>query len=180
VKLEFFAWYWSWWWWWWWWWTNHRGQLSLLSLCGLLKWWSVDACVLHSWHEITELLQWLCHHDSTVNIGFSIIIITIFIIGGSCAVCLIVVWGVSNHRLMHGCYSCCTQTMTISSVWRLAFCVNWLLRRKVLMSLREKTLERGYLTSCILAMRQSVGLVVFVQYIMTDQFCVDLQVFHSF
>ena len=38
--------------------------------------------ILHSSNEPSELSQWLCHDDSTINIGIFIIIISIIILAG--------------------------------------------------------------------------------------------------
>ena len=54
------------------------GSLQAYSKLTRLAW--RDGAVPHSSNEPGELSQWLCHDDSTINIGICIIIIIIVII----------------------------------------------------------------------------------------------------
>ena len=53
------------------WWTQSKLVGLVWGLAAIL------ALSLHSSHEPGELWQWLCHDDSTINIIFVIIIISI-------------------------------------------------------------------------------------------------------
>jgi len=52
-----------------------------LKPVGLIQRWWLLSDVLYSLHELSELLQWLCHDDSTINI---VLVITITIITARC------------------------------------------------------------------------------------------------
>jgi len=61
--------------------------------------------VLHSSNEPGELLQWVCHDDSTINIVLDIIIIIIIIIIG---LFYKKTFGAHNYLLQAGAQSLCT------------------------------------------------------------------------